>query len=58
MIERTGVTVETVIEGERKRAHQATRSDEMPDGAKEFVNWLGARVLLNRLNWNSETMRL
>ena len=42
MIERTGVAVETVSGGERKRAHEATRSEEMSDGAKEFFNWLGA----------------
>ena len=57
VIERTDVAVETVSEG--KRAYEATRSEEMSDGAKEFFNsWLGARVLQNRLNWNSETMRL
>ena len=42
VIDRTGVAVETVREGERRRAHEATRSEVKSDGAKEFFNWLGA----------------
>ena len=42
VIERTVVFEETVREGERKRAHEATRSEVMSDGAKESFNWLGA----------------
>ena len=46
VIEKTGVVEETVREGERKRTHEATRSEVMSDGAKEFFNWLGAEVEL------------
>ena len=42
VIEKTGVVEETVLEGERKRTHEATRSEVMSDGAKEFFNWLDA----------------
>ena len=42
VIDRTGVAVETVREGERRRAHEATRSEVKSDGAKELFNWLGA----------------
>ena len=42
VIEKTGVVEETVREGERKRTHEATRSEVMADGAKEFFNCLGA----------------
>ena len=42
VIDRTGVAVETVREGERRKAHEATRSEVKSDGAKELFNWLGA----------------
>ena len=42
VIERTGVFEETVREGERKRAHEATRSEVISDGAKGSFNWFGA----------------
>ena len=42
VIDRTGVAVETVREVERRRAHEATRSEVKSDGAKELFNWLAA----------------
>ena len=58
VIDRTGVAVEIVREGERRRAHEATRSEVKSDKAKEFFNWFGAEGFTESLNWNSETMRI